>query len=83
MGTGAQPALLDELPALDVPTLLIVGAEDGKFVAANRQMAQHIPDVQEVVFPGAGHAVQLERPKEFARAALKFWQTSGDSRAAA
>lgn len=83
MGTGAQPVLLDELPSLDVPTLLIVGAEDGKFVAANRQMAQRIPDVQEVVFPGAGHAVQLERPKEFARAVLKFWQTSGDSGAAA
>ncbi len=83
MGTGAQPVLLDELPSLDVPTLLIVGAEDEKFVAANRQMAQRIPDVQHVIFPGAGHAVQLERPKKFARTVLEFWQTSGDSRAAA
>jgi len=83
MGTGAQPVLLDELPFLDVPTLLIVGAEDGKFVAVNRQMAQRIPEVQEVVVPGAGHAVQLERPKEFARAALKFWKMNGDSRTTA
>ncbi len=43
MGTGAQPVLLDELPSLVVPTLLIVGAEDEKFVAVNRQMAQRIP----------------------------------------
>jgi len=83
MGTGAQPVLLDELPFLDVPTLLIVGAEDLKFVAVNQQMAQRIPEVQEVVVPGAGHAVQLERPKEFAHAALKFWKMNGDSRTTA
>lgn len=83
MGTGAQPALLYELFSLVVPTLLIVGAEDEKFVAVNRQMAERIPDVHELIFPGAGHAVQLERPQEFARAALEFWQTNGDSRAAA
>ena len=83
MGSGAQPVLLDALPSLVVPTLLIVGAEDEKFVAVNRQMAQSIPDVQDVIFLGAGHAVQLERPKEFARAVLEFWQTNGDSRAAA
>ena len=80
MGSGAQPVLLAELPSLVVPTLLIVGAEDEKFVAVNRQMAQSIPDVQHVIFPGAGHAVQLERPKEFARALLEFWQRNRDSR---
>ncbi len=83
MGSGAQPALLDELPSLDVPTLLIAGVEDKKFVAVNRQMAQSIPDVQEVIFPGAGHAVQLEKPREFARAVLEFWQTRGDPRTTA
>ena len=83
MGTGAQPVLRDELPLLDVPTLLIVGAEDDKFVAVNRQMAQRIPEVQGVVVPGAGHAVQLERPREFARTALKFWKMNGDSRTTA
>ena len=83
MGTGAQPVLLDELPSLALPTLLIVGAEDEKFVAVNRQMAQRIPGAQKVVVLGAGHAVQLERPKKFARAALDFWQVSGDSRTTA
>lgn len=83
MGTGAQPVLFDKLPSLALPTLLIVGAEDEKFVAVNRQMAQRIPGAQKVVVPGAGHAVQLERPKEFARAALSFWQISGDSRTTA
>ena len=83
MSTGAQPVLLAELPSLVVPTLLIVGAEDEKFVAVNRQMAQRIPEVHELIFPGAGHAVQLERPKEFARALLEFWQRNGDSRTTA
>lgn len=83
MGTGAQPVLHDELPSMALPTLLIVGEEDEKFVAVNRQMAQRIPEAQKVVVPGAGHAVHLERPKEFARAVLDFWQMNGDSRTTA
>ena len=83
MGTGAQPALRDELPSLPVPTLLIVGAEDEKFVAVNRLMAESIPKVHQVIFPGVGHAVQLERPREFTCTVLEFWQSNGDSRSTA
>ena len=75
MGTGAQPNLHPRLPSVTAPTLLIVGAEDEKFVSVNRQMAQRIPDARVVVFPETGHAVHLERPREFAQTVLSFLQT--------
>ena len=80
MGTGAQPPLHSDLPALSVPTLLIVGADDGKFVTVNRRMTQKIPDSRMVNFPETGHAVHLERPQAFTRAVLNFWQEIDRSR---
>ena len=79
MGTGAQPDLHPDLPSLSVPTLLVVGAEDGKFVTVNRQMAQRIPKARVVIFPETGHAVHLERPRAFANTVLNFWQANDSS----
>ena len=79
MGTGAQPDLHPDLRSLSVPTLLIVGAEDGKFVTVNRQMAQRIPKARVVIFPETGHAVHLERPRAFASTVLNFWQATDSS----
>ena len=45
-----------------MPVLLIVGGDDGKFVAINRRMASLIRDVEVVEVADAGHAVHLERP---------------------
>ena len=79
MGTGAQPPLHSDLPSLSVPTLLIVGAEDEKFVTANQRMAQKIPDARFVSFPETGHAVHLDRPRAFASQILSFWQEADSS----
>lgn len=73
MGTGAQPPLHDQLPFLPAPTLLLVGAEDKRFIAVNRQMAQRIPKARLIVIPQTGHAVHLERPGAFVRTVLNFW----------
>ncbi len=79
MGTGSQPDLHDTLPSLSAPTLLLVGEEDEKFVAINRQMAQSIPKARLVVIPDTGHAVHLERPREFERTVLSFWRSAVNS----
>lgn len=76
MGTGKQPALHAKLPTLSIPTLLIAGAEDEKFVGINRQMERRISQARLVIFPMAGHAVQLERPRAFVRTVLEFWRSS-------
>jgi len=65
MGTGAQPSLWQYLPQLNIPTLLITGELDTKFVRINRDMASKLPQAVHVILPGCGHTVHLERPLRF------------------
>lgn len=80
IGTGAQPNLRPRLPSLTVPTLLIAGADDPKYVFVAREMAQLIPCARLVVLPHAGHNVHLERPNAFIDIVLSFWQSCESSR---
>ncbi|MBB4663704.1 2-succinyl-6-hydroxy-2,4-cyclohexadiene-1-carboxylate synthase [Conexibacter arvalis] len=66
VGTGAMEPLWERLGELTVPVALIVGERDAKFRAIAERMAVDIPDVTVHVVPGAGHAVQLERPEAVA-----------------
>ncbi|MCB9136844.1 MAG: 2-succinyl-6-hydroxy-2,4-cyclohexadiene-1-carboxylate synthase [Caldilineaceae bacterium] len=72
MGTGSQPSLWPRLAELALPALLITGAEDEKFRAINRQMADRMPQAQLVVVGAAGHAVHLEQPERFRQIVLEF-----------
>lgn len=73
MGTGVQPSLWPHLGELTCPVLLVVGAEDAKFVAINRRMARLIPQARLVVVPQAGHTVHLEQPAAFVEHLLALW----------
>lgn len=71
LGAGATPPVhhrLEELRA--VPTLLIAGALDVRYVALAREMRAALPRATLHVVEGAGHAVHLERPHEMARAVV-------------
>lgn len=72
MGTGQQPSLWDDLPQLALPTLLIAGELDSKYVAIGRQMAPQLPTAQLAIVPDAGHTVHLEQPEKFV-ALVKGW----------
>lgn len=65
MGTGAQVPLHERLSTINTPTLLITGALDTKYVGLAQEMAQKLPDATMRVVGGAGHAVHIERPREF------------------
>jgi len=65
-------SLIDSLPGIAVPTLVLVGADDRHFLAAADYMAGKIPDAQKVVIPGAGHAANLDQPAAFNRAVADF-----------
>ena len=71
-GTGTQDDLWRRLTELTMPVLLIVGGDDGKFVAINRRMASLIRDVEVVEVADAGHAVHLERPQLVAELIDRF-----------
>lgn len=62
LGTGHLPSLWGVLSRLTVPTLVIVGGLDRKFVEIGRRMVERLPDGCLEVVPGAGHRVHLERP---------------------
>jgi len=72
LGVGAQPALWEKLSEIKTPTLLLAGEADTKFVTIAQRMAKKMPNAQLQIVPGAGHAVQLERPAEFQRLVLDF-----------
>lgn len=63
----------DLLEGVDVPTLVICGAEDGITPAAEmRAMAERISHARYVEVAGAGHMTPWERPTEFNAAVLEF-----------
>jgi pimeloyl-ACP methyl ester carboxylesterase len=65
-------SLIDSLPTIQVPTLVLVGSEDRNFLAAADYMAGKVPDAEKIVIAGAGHAANLDQPAEFDRAVRQF-----------
>jgi len=68
--------VIESLPAIAVPTLVVVGAEDTPFLAAAGYMAAKIPGAKKVVIPGAGHAANVDQPEMFNRAVLDFLEAT-------
>ncbi len=72
MLTQRDPAVIESLPAIAVPTLVVVGADDTPFLKAADYMAAKIPGAEKVVIPAAGHAVNLDQPQAFNAAVRTF-----------
>ena len=64
--------VIESLPSIRVPVLIVVGAEDAPFLAAADAMAAKIPGATKVVLDRAGHAANLDQPDEFNRAVLQL-----------
>ncbi len=58
-------AVIDALPRIDVPTLVVVGERDAQFVGGSRYMAERIPGAALDVIADAGHAPNLSQPTVF------------------
>jgi len=67
--------VIDSLPAVRVPTLVLVGSEDRPFLKAADYMAERIPSATKRVIEGAGHASNLDRPADFDAAVTAFLRT--------
>ena len=74
MGAGAMQPVWAQLDALTMPSLLIVGELDEKYVRQGREMAELMPNTSLTVVPNIGHAVHLEAPETFDRI-LMNWLT--------
>jgi len=72
MLTQRDARVIELLPHIKVPSLVVVGADDTPFLAASDYMAAKIPGAQKVVIPKAGHAVNIDQPKAFIEAVTPF-----------
>jgi pimeloyl-ACP methyl ester carboxylesterase len=59
--------VIDSLPTITVPTLIIVGDQDEPFLAPCRYMAGKIPGARLEIIRGAGHSSNLDQPEAFDR----------------
>lgn len=72
MLTQRDAGVIELLPDIEVPSLIVVGADDTPFLAASDYMAAKIPGAQKVVIPAAGHAVNIDQPQAFVDALAPF-----------
>jgi pimeloyl-ACP methyl ester carboxylesterase len=74
-GLAIRPDRTAILAGIEVPTLVLAGAEDAVIpVEEAETMARHIPGAKLVLIPEAGHLTPLENPGATDRAILGFLQ---------
>lgn len=72
MLTQRDARVIESLPGIAVPTIVIVGENDTPFLAASDYMAAKIPGAKKAVIPAAGHAANIDNPAAFNAALLGF-----------
>jgi pimeloyl-ACP methyl ester carboxylesterase len=72
MLTQHTPAVIESLPNIRAPSLVVVGAKDEPFLAASDYMAAKIPGAKKAVIADAGHAANIDQPEAFNAAVLGF-----------
>jgi len=72
LGVHSDAAVMDGLGSIQVPTLVIVGSEDRRFLAAKDYLVSKIPDASGLVIAGARHNVHKTHSAEVGRAILSF-----------
>ncbi len=72
-GAGTQSPSWDRLATLDMPVLVVAGAEDTKFTALAHRLAESIgANATLAVLPGVGHTTHLEAPEAFLATVLPW-----------
>lgn len=79
MGTGVQPAVWSRLGELVIPTLVIAGADDAKYVDIARRMGAAIATAEVAIIPDAGHVVHEEQPDAFYAVTGRFLALLSDA----
>jgi 2-succinyl-6-hydroxy-2,4-cyclohexadiene-1-carboxylate synthase len=71
-GAAAAEPLVEHLATLGMPSLIIAGALDAKYVGFGRLMERSMPRARLALIEGAGHAAHLEQPEAFAALVAEF-----------
>ncbi len=73
LGVGRMPPVHDELGQIRIPTALLAGSEDVRYVTIASEMKVAMPCAEMFVLQDAGHAAHLDAPSEVVRIALDFF----------
>ncbi|MEQ8861458.1 MAG: alpha/beta fold hydrolase [Pseudomonadales bacterium] len=68
--------IMRSLATIQVPTLVLVGADDEPFRIPTDYMANKIANAERVVLDGAGHAANIDQPEAFNAAVLAFLRSA-------
>ncbi|MBL0847476.1 MULTISPECIES: 2-succinyl-6-hydroxy-2,4-cyclohexadiene-1-carboxylate synthase [Mammaliicoccus] len=71
-GTGAQRSYWDKLNDLDLPTCIIVGEKDKKFIEIGKRMHECIKNSKFQIVNDAGHTIHVEQPEKFDTIIIEF-----------
>jgi pimeloyl-ACP methyl ester carboxylesterase len=77
MLTQVNDRVIQSLPGIKKPTLVLVGENDETFIIPTDYMALKIPGSKKVVIANAGHASNIDQPAAFNQAVVEFLQLSG------
>ena len=76
----AEADVRDLLPQIDVPTLVVHGADDSRATLdVASALVAAIPTARLVVLPGVGHVSPVEAPEAFNREVRDFLRSSSDA----
>jgi pimeloyl-ACP methyl ester carboxylesterase len=67
--------VIQSLPHIKVPVLILVGSDDQPFLASADYMAAKIPNASKTVLPHAGHVANLDQPEMFNQAVTGFLES--------
>jgi len=68
--------VIESLPSIAVPTLVLVGEKDDAFLSGSKYMAEKIPGAELAIIPGAGHSPQDTHAAEVLRALERYFARS-------
>ncbi len=72
MLTQSDGSVIESLPSVDVPTLVLVGADDTAFLGAANYLTAKVSQSTLVTIPAAGHIANRDQPAAFNEAVTAF-----------
>jgi pimeloyl-ACP methyl ester carboxylesterase len=75
--TQRDAKVMDAIDEIDVPVLVVWGADDQRYKAGCEYIAAKAPNARLVTIEGAAHAVNLYQPQQFNDAVLEFFRDNG------
>jgi len=72
VGTMRDWSIIDRLPRIEVPTLVVAGEFDEATPETWAPFVEHVPDARSHVFVGGSHCTHLEMPEVFRAVVAEF-----------